>query len=166
MNLSIQKGYTIIEMLIVIVIIGAILGASYISFQDFSKKQKIIRVSRQIESDLRYAQEQALAGTKPQGFDCNPPDTYTGVAIYFNSFSTLVAVNCSSGDYMQLRTYSLPDNIKIIPPTPSEITFLPLGKGTSLASSVTVGICQADQGVGIEIGQTTGQITTTSFDCP
>lgn len=60
-------GYTLIELLIVILIMALIFGLGIIRYRDFQRRQILTSAARTLITDLRFAQEKSLAGTKPTG---------------------------------------------------------------------------------------------------
>ncbi len=62
-----RLGYTLIELLVAITILGIIFSAGYISFRDFSRRQALAGAVRAVSGDLRLAQELAFSGKKPTG---------------------------------------------------------------------------------------------------
>lgn len=64
---SIQKGYTMIELLIVIVSIGLLFSLGYAGYRQYARRQAVESFARQIKADLRYAEELAASGKKPTG---------------------------------------------------------------------------------------------------
>ena len=71
-------GYTLIEILVSLPIVGLIFGIGYVNFRDFSRRQALAGVARMVKGDLRLAQEQALAGKKPTHAFCNPSNQLDG----------------------------------------------------------------------------------------
>ncbi|RUR08278.1 type II secretion system minor pseudopilin GspH [Legionella sp. km772] len=58
--MNINKGFTLIEILVVIVIIGITLGFALIAFGDFGESKKITYAGEQVEHLLQLAQQQAI----------------------------------------------------------------------------------------------------------
>ena len=58
----IQKGYTLIELLVGISIIAIIFGVGFVSYREFSRRQSLTGVTKQLVGDLRLAQQLALTG--------------------------------------------------------------------------------------------------------
>jgi general secretion pathway protein H len=69
--MSKNNGFTLIEILIVIVIIGITVGFALISFGDFGGSKKILFAAEQIQNMLRLAQQQAIMGSSTLGFRIN-----------------------------------------------------------------------------------------------
>lgn len=68
------NGYTLIELLIVLLITILLAGIGVIRYRDFQRRQAVKAATRTIITDLRTAQERALAGTKPAG--CTTLESY------------------------------------------------------------------------------------------
>lgn len=138
-------GYTLIELLVAITILGIIFGAGYISFRDFSRRQALAAAVRTVSGDLRLAQELALSGKKPAG------------CIILNGFKFKIA----SGSYDVVAACSFPEveyGVKVGVPLPTGVTmnaqpsssifFKILGQGTNIssASPVVITLTQTNTG--------------------
>jgi general secretion pathway protein H len=62
-----NKGFTLIEILIVIVIIGITVGFALIAFGDFGGSKRILFAAEQLENTLKLAQQQAILETSTLG---------------------------------------------------------------------------------------------------
>lgn len=142
-----RKGYTLIELLVGLAILGLIFGVGYANFRDYSRRQAVVSAERDLRSDLRLAQEQALAGQKPAG--CN-------VVLNAYKFKILsstqyeIDANCAGGDIV-VKAVTLPGTITFTSPAgpfPFVINFKVLGVGTDLPSgtSVTITLKQSQTG--------------------
>ncbi len=157
-----QKGYSLIELLVVMAIFALFLQAGYIGYQEFTRRQKVAGAVRLVEADLRIAQEYALSGTKPEGFNCPRPDYYEGVLVTFISSNRYsISARCSSGRNFPFRTAELPSGIsfRILPSTTS-ILFKSVTGGTDISGTVNINICENNVGNAIEI-TSSGKITKT-----
>lgn len=129
-----SNGFTLIELLIAIVIMAGIFSFSFSSFRNFGKQQSLKGAVREFKADMRFAQEQALAGKKPDGGHCAAVDSVLKgyrVAVV-NSAAlhqyTITAV-CSDGDDL-VSTKDLWDKYTDITfVAVVNTTFLNLGKG-------------------------------------
>lgn len=66
-GMSRSKGFTLIEILIVIVIIGITIGFALIAFGDFGESRRILFSAEQLASTLKLAQQQAILETSTLG---------------------------------------------------------------------------------------------------
>lgn len=136
----IRRGYTIIEILIVLAILGLLFGVGYVNYRDYARRQTVTAAMRSLRSDLKLAAEQAIAGKKPSGCTGN----MDGVKFTVTSTSTYeISASCTSGD-VTLRQGSLPTGITMNIPSVNPILFKVIGNGTNIpaGSSVVVGLTQ------------------------
>lgn len=61
------KGFTLIEILVVVLIIGITLGVALLSFGDFGGKRRIIVTAEQLTHHIQVLQQQALLETTSLG---------------------------------------------------------------------------------------------------
>jgi prepilin-type N-terminal cleavage/methylation domain-containing protein len=135
-------GYTLIEILVALTIVGLIFGIGYVNFRDFSRRQALAGVARSVKGDLRLAQEQALAGKKPEHIFCNPPNQLDGFNFrVVSSQSYVLEANCTGGA-VTTKTGTLPSDISISTPSPNPIIFKILGQGTNLSGDATLTLTQ------------------------
>ena len=121
-----RKGYTLIEVLVSLTIIGLLFGFGFASFRDFSRRQHLASVARTIKGELRLVQGKASAAEKPAGcntkilssysFRITPPSLYEVIA------------NCSGGVNVTIKTENLPDGVTMTS-TQNTISFKVLGQG-------------------------------------
>lgn len=151
------QGYTLIELLIVMVLIGILVTIGLTTFQSYAQQQSLISVVRMIQTDLRLTQGLAVAGNKPSQCvnQANPNDpNYT-----LNSYSLLVTssssysveANCIVGganSVVIIKSVSIPAGITITNPFPNPVVFKTLSQGTNIqaASSAIIFIRQASTG--------------------
>ncbi|MBI3443674.1 prepilin-type N-terminal cleavage/methylation domain-containing protein [Candidatus Woesebacteria bacterium] len=60
-----ESAYTLLEILVVLGILALVFGVGLASFREFSRRQALENVVRQLKGDLRLTQELALSGKKP-----------------------------------------------------------------------------------------------------
>ena len=70
-------GYTLIELLVGISIVGIIFSVGYAGFRQFSQRQQLAGVAKSITSDIQLIKQKALTGEKPSGGACTKLDGYT-----------------------------------------------------------------------------------------
>lgn len=130
-----SKGYTLIEILIAVSIIGLLFGVGYANYRDFSRRQSALSILKNIQGDLRLAQQLALSGQKPDDTNCDSPNTLSGY-----SFGVLSATSyeirpvCSGGAVSSAyKTVTLGPGATFSSPFPSPnpIVFKVIGNGTN-----------------------------------
>ena len=128
-----RAGYTLIEILVGLTIIGIIFGVGFSSFREFSRRQSLAGGVKIIVGDLRLAQEQAIAGKKPEDLKCTngllggynfrvvPPRTYQ------------VEADCTGGVIpVIIKTVTISSDLTLTVPTVNPILFKALGQGTNI----------------------------------
>ncbi len=133
-----RRGYTLIELLVGISIIAIIFSIGFVSYREFSRRQALVGILKQVKSDLRLAQQFALTGQKPDG--CSTLSGYK-----FNRDDSLnyslIAV-CSNGSYIY-KSVSMPTDTTI---SAGSVTFKVLGQGTDLSTPLTFTLTNLDAG--------------------
>lgn len=129
-----KKGYTLIEILAVLSILGILFSVGYVSFRDFSRRQVVTSQTRSLKSNLRLAQEQALSGKKPEG--CTGSlITYDFTIVNTTSYKSEAV--CTGGKVL-VKEVTLPGNITITIPPVNPISFKILGQGTNLQQGTSM----------------------------
>ena len=122
------RGFTIIELLITISIMGLLLTLGLVYYQDFNRRQILNQAAKNLSSNLRLAQSRALSGEKPQDW-CNAEDeTLVGYKLEFSSETEyqLLAV-CSSSEFQITKFVKLPNSI--VGPNGTGVLFKVLARG-------------------------------------
>jgi prepilin-type N-terminal cleavage/methylation domain-containing protein len=140
------SAYTLIEILITLTIIGIIFSFGYVSFREFSQRQALTGLARNIKGDLRLAQEMALAGKKPEETECDSPNLLNGYYFRRNSDTNYTIEASCSGGNREVKNVDIPAEITISSPTPNPILFKVLGEGTNITGSTTITLTQAGTG--------------------
>ena len=141
------NGYTLIELLIGLSVIGLIFSFGFVSFREFSRRQSLISAGRTLTGQLRLTQELALSGNKPDDPLCNSPKILHGYQIKIVTNSNyVIEASCGSGN-VQVKNINLSVNISISTPTPNPILFKVLGQGTNIdAPDATITLTQVQSG--------------------
>jgi prepilin-type N-terminal cleavage/methylation domain-containing protein len=129
-----QYGYTLIEILVVLTIIGILFSVGYANFRGFSQRQVVIDTAKEIQGDIRLTQQMALSGQLPDDLKCTTPNTLNGYN--FNVLSTSeyqIQANCTGGIVIS-KDVNLPSGILLSTPSPNPVIFNILGNGTSITS--------------------------------
>lgn len=126
-----KDGYTLIEILVVLTIIGLIFAFGYANFRDFSRRQAVASAAKLIQGDLRFAQGNAITGQKPSG--CN--ETLSSYAFRVISESQyVIRANCGSVN-LDVKTVDMSSDIILSIPSPNPLKFKVLGQGTNIGAT-------------------------------
>lgn len=160
-----QKGYTLLELLIVILIIGILVTLTTANFREFSQRQVLKGVQTQIIADLNFARSSAKSGKIPSG--CN--GTFLGYHFVVTSTTTYrVDAVCSLSRVYGLKNGTIPANVFIRAPSTNPLRF---GSVTTLSNFTTnqvIGVCAADNSYpdsGIFISPS-GSLSVGNYTCP
>ncbi len=125
------KGYTLVEVLVSLTVVGLLFSFGFVSFRDFSRRQQLIGAVRTVKGEIRLVQSKASAGEKPDDVKCNATNTLSSYSfIRINSDSYQVTANCLGGSVV-IKTGSLADGISMTS-TQNTISFKVLGQGTNI----------------------------------
>ncbi len=98
------KGFTFIELLIVISTMALLFSLGFSNYRGYQQRQRIVNAARILRSDLRFTQEQALAGIKPD--TCGILNGYR--LTYSTPTEYQVSANCDDGtNNVDIKTISL-----------------------------------------------------------
>ncbi len=153
-NSARKNGYTLIEILVALAIVGILFGVGYTNFRDFTRRQSLGDSAKQIQADLRVAQQMALSGQIPVDVRCTGNNRLNGY--FFRVLSAThyeIRASCSGGAVTSAtKDVTLPASVRISTPFPSPnpILFKVLGSGTNINSANAV----------ITVRQVTGSSTT------
>jgi len=143
-----KKGYSLVEILVVLTITGAIFGLGYVGFRDFARRQSVNSAAKTFKTDIKLAQEQAASGKKVAG--CVVLDGYKVIVDASNSLYTISA-SCSSGsgktDY-EIKSKKLTSDVAVTIVPQNTFIFKSIAQGTDIASgeSITVTFTQSAGG--------------------
>lgn len=144
-SLMIRKGYTIIELLIVITISVVVFSVGMAGYREFSRRQALTGILKQIKADLRLAQQLALTGQKPESVVCTQLSSYTFSRITSDNYQLIA--NCTNANHI-VKDIIMPVNTTI---SAGSVVFKVLGQGTDLSIPLTYTIANT-------FADTTGQI--------
>lgn len=129
-----RKGFTLIEVLVSLTVIGLLFGFGFANFRDFSRRQQLTSVARSLAGQIRLVQAKASAGEKPDDLKCNDTNTLSSYSFQIiDAFSYKIVANCMGGSVDVGEVSSLPDGISMSP-TSGTVSFKVLGQGTSIVS--------------------------------
>lgn len=142
-------GYTLVEVLISLSIMGIILSVGLMSYRDLSRRQNISASVRQVLGDLRFLQNDSLGGRKPTG--CSGTlNSYNFRVIAGSPITTYVLeAECSGPPLTTVRvkqaSLSVGTYFNALP-TVNPIRFKTVGDGTNIVSGQTVILTIAGSG--------------------
>lgn len=142
-NLQVKKGFTLIEILVATTLIAVLFSLSLSYYNRFNRSQTLSQAINNLKSDIRLAQDKALAGEKPT--QCLAV-TLVGYKVKFVNNSTYqMTVLCDGSEYSVSgkESISLPTGVAKSAGA-SEVFFRVLGYGVDQAITFTLSY----QGVG------------------
>lgn len=116
---SVNKGFTLVELMIVVGILAIVSGIMIPSFSTYTRNQTLKQAQENLKSDLRSAQNKALTGTGSDTLINGNPVLYW--AIYFTDatgsdttyrFYLTTSGSCTAGVELQ-QTVNFPASISI-----------------------------------------------------
>lgn len=149
-----KHGYTLIEILVALTILGLFFSFGLASFRDFSRRQALAGVAKGIQGDLRLAQQQALSGKKPNHAYCNSPYVLNDFRfVVVSEAQYAVKAGCSGNTTaVSVKTTDLPSGVTISSiPSPVLVKFKALGQGTNIASNGTATLTLTQTGTNNQI---------------
>ena len=138
-----NTGYTLIEILVALTIIGLLFGFGFVSFRDFSRRQIVIGTADKIRGDLRLAQSQANSGQKPDDIGCTSPSVLDSFGLnVISETEYTIEAHCAGAisTTVDIKTVTLSTDLSITTPSPNPINFKVLGEGTNIPSVGTATI--------------------------
>lgn len=116
MIFSARRGYTLIEIIVVVAIMGLMVGASIAGFNTLNQRQVMLSAGRELMSVMRTAQQRAGSGVKPEDITCGQLLGYSVRGTINSDTYTLNAVCLNSGvvQTMLLRSYEMSTGIVFV----------------------------------------------------
>ncbi len=146
-----MKGYTLIEILIVLAITAFLFSIGYTNYRSYAQRQALTAAARALQTDLRFAQEQAIAGSKPTG--CTLLNGYQFTVTSLSAYQ--LDASCTNGVF-QTKQITLPTGISMSSPNPNPIFFKSLAQGTNISSGGVATIILTQTGTANTITLTIG----------
>ena len=78
-----RSGFTLVEVLVVMTIIGIMFTIGLVNYRDFSRRQTVVAAKRVLDGALRKTQSLAISGTKPAA--CGANDVLDGYVFTMTS---------------------------------------------------------------------------------
>lgn len=125
-------GFTLIELLVVISVVGILFTIGVARYQAFNRRQLLVQAAQNLKSNLRLAQDKALAGEK----DCLGRLDGFRVSLAADSYS--IRSQCDNGfNFGPATSFSFPPGITKTSDT-SLIFFKVLAQGVEITGSSEV----------------------------
>lgn len=159
------KGFTLIELVLVIAIVGILAGLGIPSYGSFKKNQELEQAAATLENNLRFAQSQASSGVKPSG--CGINDELVGWYAKVQANRYDVYFRCGLSSTLN-KSVILPTAITASQSLSADIVFQPIGKDvvfvtnaqtatppfSSLNNELTIGLTNNSKIAGIVVRRT------------
>lgn len=142
------RGFTIIEILVGLTIIGMLFGFGYVSFRDFARRQSIAGVAKTLQGDIRLTQTNALSGIKPDNATCDLPNRLEDWRVRFISATEYRVNYVCSGTAVNYKVVNMPSGITMSTPAVNPIIFKVLGQGNNIPAATTVTVTLTQSGTG------------------
>lgn len=93
-------GFTLIEMLIVIMIFTLITTGAVVTYRNFSRRQQVLQSAKVVQELMRFAQKKARVGEKPSS--CAILNGYR-VTAGNGATEVVLTADCTNNDYIVTR---------------------------------------------------------------
>ena len=135
---AVINGYTLIELLIVMMTMVLLFGLGFANYRGFQRRQTLEGVVRKVKADLRFTQSSALSGKKPSSGNCSGSSENILYYSFVYSDADTYSVNavCPSGS----NTVKQVDIIGATMSAFGEIRFNVLGRGTNITGQTVITI--------------------------
>lgn len=135
---STERAYTLIEILVVLTIISLLFSFGYAGFRDFSRRQALASLSKQIQGDLRLAQQMSFSGKKPTECGSNTLDGIRFGVTTTPPYLYRLRATCGGGsvtsDVIKEFIFSSDITPVVAQGSPNPLLFKVLGQGTNIDS--------------------------------
>ena len=128
-----RLGYSLVEVLVSLAIVGLLFTFGFASFRDFSRRQHLISVARSIKGELRLIQAKAISGEKPEEVECTGVNTLITFNFQIVNPSTYQVVAVCSGGSVTTKTETISDDTTMAS-SQNPISFKVLGQGTNVSA--------------------------------
>lgn len=163
-----RKGFTLIEVLIVMGITGLLLAMIVAGQREFARRKVAENTAMTVVAKLRQAQTLSTSGVKPDYTVCGSSHIFEGYEVRFTADGFNVRATCYDGitrNEKITQEYDYPTDVTITDFPSSPLIFKPVGQGTNLSGSETIGICAFGYGQEVVITPQ-GDISARGFNCP
>lgn len=152
-NIQYPRGYTLIELLVGITVISIVFSIGFAGYRQFSRRQALTGVSKNLSADLRLAQQLALTGQKPSGVTCTVLNGYAFVVVSSSTYD--LRADCTNNANLPFKTVNLPAGAALTASN-TRTLFKVLGQGTNLTSNNVLRITSSGSSTAAQITVGTG----------
>lgn len=132
-------GFTLIELLVAMSIVGILFSLGVAKYQQFNRRQILVQAAQELKSNLRLAQDKALAGEKPSGWCSGADEALKGYRLYFSSDKNYkTEAVCSNSDVSPNTVKSVNLLGNVTGPSGEDVLFKVLAQGVDAAASFTL----------------------------
>lgn len=139
-----KRGFTLLEMLVVVSITLGVMGAIVVNYNSFNDTQKLRQAALSLKSNLRLAQSRAVSGVKPNS-GCT---SLAGYRVTFAASSYVIQAVCTEGLVGQIVDTQLPAGVTFSP-APGAVTYAVI-TGTA-AGATTITMSAAGRTYGLQV---------------
>jgi prepilin-type N-terminal cleavage/methylation domain-containing protein len=156
-NEKLQRGYTLIEILVVVGVIGVLTTLGVSAYNNFNEKRLVRKAADELKSYLRLAASKALNNEKDctvcGGTDGDCSTFLAGDKVlegWYLDFSSTPKIygRCGGTDFGE-KTFLTEETTSdlVISAVDETIQFYPLDRGTDLAGDLTINLTQGENSV-------------------
>ncbi|KKR09834.1 MAG: hypothetical protein UT38_C0019G0002 [Microgenomates group bacterium GW2011_GWA2_39_19] len=138
-----HQGYSLVEIMIVIIIMSFLFVGGFTQYRDFSRRQMLSNTADELRSNLNLARQLALSGEK-EGV-CPLLETLLAYKVTFTSTSYSITAVCSTTSPSARTVINLAETVRFTT-NPTEIKYNVLGKGVSITGSSSIILNQTSTG--------------------
>ena len=138
-----HQGYSLVEIMIVIIIMSFLFVGGFTQYRDFSRRQMLSNAADELRSNLNLTRQLALSGEK-EGV-CPLLETLLAYKVTFTSTSYSITAVCSTTSPSARTVINLAETVRFTT-NPTEIKYNVLGKGVSITGSSSIILNQTSTG--------------------
>ncbi|KKS77647.1 MAG: hypothetical protein UV74_C0013G0164 [Candidatus Woesebacteria bacterium GW2011_GWB1_43_14] len=135
-----SSGFTIIELLIVLLIMATLIGTGVAGFREFNRRQKVMTTKNALVSALRFAQSEAASGNR-----AGCVGVFGGYLFNINPSNYTISASCDGGNVV-VRNVELDEGVVVSVSGDFPIIFLPLAQGVDIPAGTESLITISAQG--------------------